>query len=435
MRRLPVALAVVALAATAAAPAPDPFAGRQHHLRAVHGYRAWEAGRGQGSVVAVVDTGVDAQHPDLQGRVGRGVDLVNRGTLPDDPHGHGTLVAGIIAAIAGNDLGGSGVAPRATIMPVRVLDRRGRGSSVIVARGIRWAVRQGADVVNLSLADLPSGRSRSPLADSDVATAIREAVAAGVVVVAAAGNEGQRRTEYADDVPALVVGATTPEGRVWRRSNRDPFTLFAPGIQILSTYRNGGYALADGTSFAAPIVSAGAALLRQQGLRGADAARRLIATAQPVGSGLGQVDLAAAVGVVRPPRSSARRPRPARSPQRQQAAAAALSPVPRARPRTPGPRTSKAPPRLAEQDELEQQPPQPQRLRVVTPTPTPAPQAPASESAAASGTGQALARAPVEPQPPARTPYPWVVGGLALLVIVASAGMVAWRGQGRHSEP
>jgi len=455
MHRLSVALVIAALGVVGAAPTPDPFAERQHHLSAVHSYQAWGAGRGHGSVVAVVDTGVDAQHPDLHGRVATGIDLVQRGTPPDDPNGHGTLVAGIIAAIAGNDLGGSGVAPQATIMPVRVLDRRGRGSSATVALGIRWAVRHGADVVNLSLADLPSSRRGSPLADQDVATAIREAVAAGTLVVAAAGNEGRRRSDYAENVPVLVVGATTPAGKVWRRSNRDPLTLFAPGIQILSTYRNGSYALADGTSFAAPIVSAGGALLRQQGLRGADAARRLVATAQPVGAGLGQVDLAAAVGVAPPPRNSARRPRTPGSPRRQQAAAAKLSPVPGGPvpgesvpgesvpgesvpggPDAGGPDPSGSVPgrsiprRTAPPGEREQRLAQPQRLRVVTPAPA---AAPASERPDA--TSPALTRAPVDPAPPAQTPDPWMLGGLVLLIVLASAGLATSRSRSRRSGP
>ncbi|MGH3666245.1 MAG: S8 family serine peptidase, partial [Egibacteraceae bacterium] len=145
MRRLPelllVAVGCAALAvqpAFASAPTADPLAQRQYHLRTVRALAAWSAGRGAGLVVAVVDTGVALDHPDLAGRLVRGVDLVDRGTRPRDENGHGTLVAGVLAATPGTGEGVAGAAPRARIMPVRVLDARGRGTSDVVAEGIRW---------------------------------------------------------------------------------------------------------------------------------------------------------------------------------------------------------------------------------------------------------------------------------------------------------
>lgn len=286
-------LSVLTLAA--AQPPDDPFVPEQWHLPRVGTFDAWPAGRGGGVIVAVVDTGVDASHPDLQGRVIGGVDLVEPGTPPDDPNGHGTLVAGVLAATAGNGVGGVGVAPSTVVMPVRVLAADGSGSSRHVAEGIRWATRNGAHVINLSLAEAPGLTRGAPQAiGSDVEQAISEADARGVTVVAAAGNDGRSSTPYGASVPVLVVGASDRGDNPWAHSNRDARTLFAPGVEIVSTYRNHGYARADGTSFAAPIVSAGAALLRGAGLPADQVHRRLLDTAAPVSGGAGRVDLAAA---------------------------------------------------------------------------------------------------------------------------------------------
>jgi subtilisin family serine protease len=295
-------LALLAVLTLAAGPTDDPLADRQWHLEQVGAPQAWEHARGEGIIVAVVDTGVDATHPDLAGKTMSGIDLVEPGTPPDDPNGHGTLVAGIIGAVADNGIGVAGTAPAALIMPVRVLDAEGRGTSRVVAEGIRWATRSGAHVINLSLAEAPGQlQNVDLLITSDVEVAIREAAEAGVLVVAASGNEGVSGTPYNADVPVLVVGATGRDDRPWFRSNRDSTTLFAPGVEIVSTYRGHGYALADGTSFAAPVVAAGAALLRQRGLP-ADRARDVLAgTAVPIGAGLGRVDLATAMAVALAP--------------------------------------------------------------------------------------------------------------------------------------
>lgn len=297
-RVLLVALVAFALLSTGAA-TNDPLVASQYHLQTVRAFDAWQASRGQGIVVAVVDTGVTATHPDLQGRIVGGVDLIEPGTPPDDDNGHGTLVAGVIAANAGNGVGVAGAAPDSFIMPVRVLDAGGGGVAEDVAEGIRWAADHGAQVINLSLAEAPG---QSPdigaLINSDVEQAIRDASLRGVLVVAAAGNEGRAGSPYGRDVPALVVGATDRDDRIWAYSNRDDQTLFAPGVEMVSTYSYGsGYAKADGTSFATALVAAGGALLRARGLEANAVRARLVQTSTPIGTGLGRVDLAAAVGV------------------------------------------------------------------------------------------------------------------------------------------
>lgn len=287
------------LALGAVIPPDDPLVPEQWHLPQVGAFDAWALSQGANVVVAVVDTGVDASHPDLAGRVRGGVDLVNPGTPPDDPNGHGTLVAGVIAAVLGNGVGGVGVAPQASILPVRVLDSGGTGSSQDVAEGIRWATRNGADVINLSLAEAPGlVGGTGGIIGSDVEAAISEAHAAGVVVVAAAGNEGRTTTPYAPETPVIVVGAANRQNQVWPHSNRDGRTLFAPGVEIISTYIQGGYARADGTSFAAPVVSGGAAILRSAGRTPQQVRDLLFATARPGAGGAGLVDLAAATTAV-----------------------------------------------------------------------------------------------------------------------------------------
>lgn len=316
MRSGPRAAALLTVALLGAAAPSDPLAPQQWHLAKVGATAAWDGGRGSGVVVAVLDTGVDLGHPDLRDQLVEGIDLIDEGTPPDDPQGHGTLVAGIIAATASNGQGVAGVAPRARIMPVRVLDAEGRGTPATVAAGIRWATSHGASVINLSLAEAVThdgtgvgGRGAEGLVDAQVEQAIHAAAEAGVLVVAAAGNDGKGTVPYHPALPVLIVGATDQSDHVWPRSNRDARVLFAPGVEILSTWNEGRYAKADGTSFATPIVTAGAVILRSQGLDADQAQARLVSSAARVGPGLGRVDLAAAVtGVPAPPAGSATQP-------------------------------------------------------------------------------------------------------------------------------
>lgn len=292
---------LMALAGPAAASGSDPLRDRQWHLDAVSAAQAWPVSRGEGVTVAVVDTGVDADHPDLAGQVLNGYDATDPGSPADDENGHGTLVAGVVAAVAGNDEGGRGTASEASILPVRVLDADGRGSPSDVADGIRWATDHGADVINLSLVE-SSGNSGElldgvGLVDRDVEQAIREAHEAGVVVVGAAGNEGDDEVPYSRDLPLAVVGAADRDGQRWPRSNADGDTLFAPGVDIVSTWSDGRYAQSSGTSFAAPIVAGGAAMLLDAGVAHDEAVPLLREHARPMpaSTGAGVVDFAAAL--------------------------------------------------------------------------------------------------------------------------------------------
>jgi subtilisin family serine protease len=247
---------------------------------------AWAISHGRGVVVAIVDSGVRVDHPDLAPNVWtnfaevpgnhvdddgngyvddvHGIDLTTAGSTNDvsDSNGHGTHVAGIVAAAA-NRKGVVGVAPDARIMVVKTQRADGTGSMQAVADGIAYAVAEGAKVVNVSLS---SRGSYEP-----VRQAIEAAGRAGVLVVAAAGNEASDddRTPvypagYAE--PNLVaVAATTPsEGRNlagFSNYGRTTVQLAAPGDAVLSTVRDGGYGLKSGTSMAAPVVAGVAALV------------------------------------------------------------------------------------------------------------------------------------------------------------------------------
>ncbi len=212
-------------------------------------------------IVAVVDTGVRATHEDLQGVLLTGADMIDGvvdGTEAD--HFHGSHVAGIIAASTDNGIGMSASAPGVTILPVRVLDSSGSGSSSDVADGIIWAADQGADVINLSL-----GSTSNSLV---VESAIDYAVGKGVVVVAAAGNSGAagNPTMYPAALPNVIsVGAIDSyDTRASFSGYGDWVDLTAPGVSILSLHGLGdtSYAYANGTSMASPFVASAAALLK-----------------------------------------------------------------------------------------------------------------------------------------------------------------------------
>lgn len=411
------------LAPAAAHAAADPLRPQQWHLDVVGAPGAWDATRGGGVVIAVIDTGVQADHPDLEGRVGRGRDFVEPGTAPDDENGHGTLVAGIIAATLDNGVGGVGVAPRSRLMPVRVLDADGRGDPADVARGIRWAVDNGADVINLSLTETP-GTLDIGLITTDVERAITEAHEAGALVVGAAGNEGARSTPYGSGVPVLVVGATDRSDELWPDSNRDRRTLFAPGVEIVSTFSGGTYARADGTSFATPIVSAAAALLLEldPDAEPAQVHRRLADTAHPVGAGVGRLDVARAVGAAR---TAGEDPRPTPSPS--------TPPPPPPEPSTE-PSPASPPPAAGSEPEPGALPqttpvpePEPEPVQAIPPTPevTPLPEPDDAPIVAEGGTGAPVATEPPAPSEPIRSSEPllvddsrggWPVGVASLLV-------------------
>src|SRR5205823_15048136 len=201
-------------------------------------------------------TGVDAQQPDLVGRVLPGYDFVDDSSDTSDRLGHGTFVAGVAAADTNNGIGIAGVAWNASILPVKVLDRSGGGTDAQIAAGITWAADNGASVINLSLG--------GPESSEVLRNAIEYALSKNVVVVAAAGNEASTIPQYPAAYPGVVaVSATDWAGDLTYFSSFGPWvTLAAPGFEITGTDRDGAYETDSGTSFAAPMVAAVAALVR-----------------------------------------------------------------------------------------------------------------------------------------------------------------------------
>ena len=214
-------LALLLLAAPASA--ADPRRGEQWNLDLIESDAAHKLSTGAGAVVAVVDSGVQADHPDLAGRIGQGYDVVQDDATAQDGDGHGTHVSGIIAAASGNGIGVESVAPGATIMPIRVLGDDGGGATDDVARGVDYARTHGANVINLSLgSEVPLiGATGGDAFDA----AVHRAIAAGIVVVAAAGNNGVPVCEQ----PAAGDGLLCV-GAVDKRKQRSFFSSFASGL-------------------------------------------------------------------------------------------------------------------------------------------------------------------------------------------------------------
>jgi len=260
---------------------------------------AREARGDAGVLVAVLDTGVDAGHPSLAGRVVPGIDLVDDDPFPDDlPNGldddgdglvdeavgHGTFIAGLVLSVA----------PDAVILPIRVLDSDGAGTAIDVARGIEEARRRGARIVNMSF---------GMTVEADVIGDLVDELAddAGIVFVASAGNETSDRPRFpADEDEVLAVAATDPADRRAGFSNFGSWVeIAAPGVGLVSLLPGGALGSWSGTSFAAALVSGGSALLVS--LRpdaGSDDVRRALedtAVRIPGLGGAGRVDLLAAV--------------------------------------------------------------------------------------------------------------------------------------------
>ncbi len=230
--------------------------------------------RGRGVRVAVLDSGIDLDHSDL--RVAGDVSFVDGAGDGDDDNGHGTMVAGIIAALD-NGVGVTGVAPDAELYAVKVLDSAGHGTGAGIVGGIEWAIDNEMQVIVMSF-----GSARS--LPRSVRRALDRAAKAGIVLVAGAGNTGDQGIIYAPANHEAVIAV----GAADRRGERADFSgtgadleLLAPGTGIVSTYRGGGYATGSGTSLAAPYVAGLAARLIAAGTGDSDAIRdRLHKTAR-----------------------------------------------------------------------------------------------------------------------------------------------------------
>jgi len=236
----------------------DPYRANQWDVAKVRATDAWSSSTGAGVTVAVLDTGVAASHPDLAGQVLTGKNMITgQAGNTTDSFGHGTHVAGTIAAATGNGVGVSGLAPDTKILPVKVLGDNGGGMMSDVANGITWAADNGAKVINMSLGS--RGQTGA------VTNAIAYARSKGAVVVAAAGNYrsyGSPISYPAADPGVIAVAATDSSDHYGSFSNAGSYVdIAAPGVGILSTVPSNGYSYYNGTSMAAPHVAALAALL------------------------------------------------------------------------------------------------------------------------------------------------------------------------------
>ncbi|WP_327282607.1 MULTISPECIES: type VII secretion-associated serine protease mycosin [unclassified Streptomyces] len=268
-------LGALLVGATAPPAAADAIRDRQWGLTALRAEEAWGITQGDGVTVAVLDTGVDATHPDLAGQVLDGTDLIGMGAGRGDRAWarHGTAMAGIIAGHGhgpGRRQGVLGVAPKARILPVRVILEEGdpgrakarESKGGALADGIRWAADHGANVINLSLGD-DSDSAHHEAAEDE---AVQYALAKGVVVVASAGNGGRLgdHASYPAAYPGVIaVTAVDRDGRKAAFSTRSWYaTVSAPGVDVVIADPDRSYYEGWGTSAASAFVSGAVALVR-----------------------------------------------------------------------------------------------------------------------------------------------------------------------------
>ncbi|MCM3186898.1 S8 family peptidase [Priestia megaterium] len=238
----------------------DPFFPYQYGPQKVQAPDAWDVTTSNGNIkIAIVDTGIQLNHPELSIKLWPGYNFVEGNLVPNDGNGHGTHVAGIAAALTENGLGIAGMAPSASLIPVRALDNSGNGLLSNIANAITYSTNAGAKVINLSL-----GSSQSSIT---LENAVNYAWNQGVVVIAAAGNEASSTPTYPAAYQNVIAVASTDNND--QKSDFSNFGTWvdvaAPGSTILSTYIGSYYAYLSGTSMAAPHVAGLAALLAAQG--------------------------------------------------------------------------------------------------------------------------------------------------------------------------
>jgi subtilisin family serine protease len=231
----------------------DPRYGSQWFLPKIQAPEAWDYATGAGVVVAVLDTGVDGNHPDLAGKMVPGWNAYDGNSNSADVHGHGTWVAGVVAAETNNGIGVAGVAADALIMPVRISQPDGFAYWSTVASGLSWAADHGAQVANISYNNVSGS--------SSVQSAARYLRRKGGLTVVAAGNSGGQ-VNISESPDLITAAATTSnDARAGYSSYGEYVDVAAPGSGILTTSRGGGYSSVSGTSFASPCTAGVIALV------------------------------------------------------------------------------------------------------------------------------------------------------------------------------
>lgn len=269
----------------------DPGYASQWWLDAVGARQAWAIAGGKGLTVAVIDSGVDMNHPDLKSNLrSDGYNFGDGNASPQDVFGHGTFVAGILAAQCGNATAGCGLAPGARILPIKI-NPSGIADfdSAALAQGIDYAVTHGAKIINLSISVTDATKT--------VGEAVQRALDAGLVVVASAGNKGTA-VSFPGTYPGVItVAGTKRDGALWEDSNRGKeVTIAAPATEVRSTLLGGGFGSSGrGTSYSTPMVAAAvASILQVDGrLDGKRIAALLAANSQELatkGQGFGLLD-------------------------------------------------------------------------------------------------------------------------------------------------
>ncbi|MFD2673419.1 S8 family peptidase [Marinicrinis sediminis] len=216
---------------------------------------AWKTAKGEGVKIAVIDTGINYYHPDLKQAVQKGFNVLHRYQLPVDDNGHGTHIAGTIAASSASD-GMTGVAPHAHIYPVKAFDYHGSAYISDIIMGLEWCISQKMDIINMSFGMKEHSES--------LQYAIRKAADAGCIIVASSGNDGNKNDiDYPAKFPETIsVSATNKDRRIAKFSNRSKaVNIYAPGDKIQSTWLREGYFQLSGTSMATAHVSGVIALL------------------------------------------------------------------------------------------------------------------------------------------------------------------------------
>jgi len=232
----------------------DPCADKQWALDQIQPSKLWPITKGDPEIlIAVLDSGIDRNHEDLEGRVVAEVNFTTS-TSSDDIYGHGTHIAGIIAANNNNGIGIVGMAPECLLLNIKTANDSGGCRASVVARGIIWAVNSGASVINIS--------SELKEYSSELEKAVNYAWSRGAIMIAAAGNNGSQLPVYpAYFENCLAVAATTPEDTLAPLSNHGEWVdVVAPGFNIYSTLPGNSYGYKTGTSFATAYVSGLAAL-------------------------------------------------------------------------------------------------------------------------------------------------------------------------------
>ncbi|MCI0400074.1 MAG: S8 family serine peptidase [Gammaproteobacteria bacterium] len=231
----------------------DPYYSSSWHLPKIGAPTAWDSAQGTGVTIAILDTGVDTTQPDLQSQLVPGWNFYDANDDVTDVHGHGTAVAGIVAAAGNNGVGGASVSFQSRIMPMRITDPAGYGYYSLMAQALTAAADYGARVANISF--------RNVSLSSSVDSAAQYMRSKGGVVVIAAGNTGNLLTDPPRDSLTAVAATDSNDARATFSSWGDYVDAAAPGISILTTTQGGGYGSMTGTSAASPIVAGVYALM------------------------------------------------------------------------------------------------------------------------------------------------------------------------------